>query len=66
MTERKRSRKIKPVPLPPVWCPENADGTYCWPRQIGAQTVYTTIRKPSDVPPAYLDPPVVEVYDDAD
>jgi hypothetical protein len=54
---------LRPVYLPPVWCRDNADGTYSWPMVNGCWSV---IRKPSDVPYAYRHPPVrVEMSKDA-
>lgn len=43
------------VPLEPVWCPENSDGTFSWPWPNGA---YSAMRSSSDVPDAYQRPPL--------
>ena len=48
---------MTPREMPPVWCPENSDGSYSWPvTLVDGTIVFYKIRSPQDLPVAYLYP----------
>lgn len=54
----------RPIYLPPVWCVDNSDGTYSWPFNLNGHRCWSVIKKPLDIPPAYLNPPSEKVWID--